>query len=187
MFLPAGYHRNVFHQYPLEFSFRLTIWGVEYMQCRMMTSSNGNIFRVTGLLYGEFTGHRWIPHTKASDAELDVFFGLRLNQQLRKLWTRRWFATLSCSLWRYRNGLTTHFEDRVPVHLSVSYGDVRQVTCPISSCTHSYDLASCGGVRSQFGPLSFCRSAWPLVSRSSGTRGGSDLRESESCAGLPNN
>ena len=28
-----------------------------------MTSSNGNIFRVTGHLCGEFTGHRWIsPH-----------------------------------------------------------------------------------------------------------------------------
>ena len=38
-----------------------------------MTSSNGNIFRVTGHLYGEFTGHRWIPHTKASDAELWCF------------------------------------------------------------------------------------------------------------------
>ena len=25
----------------------------------MMTSSNGNIFRVTGLLWGEFTGDRW--------------------------------------------------------------------------------------------------------------------------------
>ena len=36
----------------------------------MMTSSNGNIFRVTGHLCGEFTGHRWIPLTKASDAEL---------------------------------------------------------------------------------------------------------------------
>ena len=36
----------------------------------MMTSSNGNIFRVTGHLCGEFTGHRWIPRTKASDAEL---------------------------------------------------------------------------------------------------------------------
>ena len=36
----------------------------------MMTSSNGIIFRVTGLLWGEFTGHRSIPRTKASDAEL---------------------------------------------------------------------------------------------------------------------
>ena len=39
----------------------------------MMTSSNGNIFRVTGPLWGEFTGHRWIPLTKASDAELWCF------------------------------------------------------------------------------------------------------------------
>ena len=39
----------------------------------MMTSSNGNIFRVTGPLCGEITGPRWIPHTKASDAELWCF------------------------------------------------------------------------------------------------------------------
>ena len=39
----------------------------------MMTSSNGNIFRVNGPLCGEFTGHRWIPLTKASDAELWCF------------------------------------------------------------------------------------------------------------------
>ena len=30
----------------------------------MMMSSNGNIFRVTGPLCREFTGHRWIPRTK---------------------------------------------------------------------------------------------------------------------------
>ena len=35
----------------------------------MMTSSNGNIFHVTSPLCGEFTGHRLIPLTKASDAE----------------------------------------------------------------------------------------------------------------------
>ena len=39
----------------------------------MMTSSNGNIFRVTGHLCGEFTGPRWIPRTQASDAELSCF------------------------------------------------------------------------------------------------------------------
>ena len=39
----------------------------------MMTSSNGNIFCVTGLLCGEFTGHRWISRTKGSDAELWCF------------------------------------------------------------------------------------------------------------------
>ena len=51
---------NTVYQYLLTHSF-------------MMTSSNGNIFRVTGRLCGEFTGPRWIPHTKASDAELWCF------------------------------------------------------------------------------------------------------------------
>ena len=40
---------------------------------RMITSSNGNIFPVTGPLCGEFTGHQWFPLTKASDAELWYF------------------------------------------------------------------------------------------------------------------
>ena len=41
---------------------------------KMMTSSNGNVFRVTCHLCGEFTGGRWIPKTKASDGELWCFF-----------------------------------------------------------------------------------------------------------------
>ena len=40
----------------------------------MVTSSNGNIFHVTGHLCGEFTGPRWFPRNKASDAELWYFF-----------------------------------------------------------------------------------------------------------------
>ena len=39
----------------------------------MTMSSNGNIFRVTGLFREKFTDYRWIPHTKASDAELWYF------------------------------------------------------------------------------------------------------------------
>ena len=39
----------------------------------MKTSSNGNIVRVTDHLCGEFTDQRWIPHTKASDAEVWCF------------------------------------------------------------------------------------------------------------------
>ena len=38
-----------------------------------MTSSNGNILRVTDPLCGEFTGRRWIPLTKVSDAVLWCF------------------------------------------------------------------------------------------------------------------
>ena len=39
----------------------------------MITSSNGNIFRVTGHLCREFPGHRWIPRKKASGVELWCF------------------------------------------------------------------------------------------------------------------
>ena len=39
----------------------------------MMTSSNGNIFRVTGPLWRRSTRHRWIPLAKVSDAELWCF------------------------------------------------------------------------------------------------------------------
>ena len=50
----------------------------------MMTSSNGNIYHVTGHLCGEFIGYGWILRTKASDAKLYCFlwFDLRLNKRL---------------------------------------------------------------------------------------------------------
>ena len=70
----------------------------------MMTSSNGNIFRITGLLCGEFTGHRWIPPTKASDAELWYVF-LSVPKQS---WGW-WFETPSPSLWRHCNDLCAYF------------------------------------------------------------------------------
>ena len=47
--------------------------GVPQCNSVMMTSLNGNFFRVTGHLCGEFIGPRWIPHTNASDAELWCF------------------------------------------------------------------------------------------------------------------
>ena len=70
----------------------------------MMTSSNSNIFRVTGLLWGESTGHRWIPLTKAVTRSFDVFFNLRLNKRLSKQSRRRWFETPWHSLWRHSIG-----------------------------------------------------------------------------------
>ena len=39
----------------------------------IMTSSNRNIFRATGPLWGECSGHQWIYLTKTSDAELWCF------------------------------------------------------------------------------------------------------------------
>ena len=53
----------------------------------MMTSSNGSI---TGPLYEEFTGRRWIPLTKASDAELWCFLWSALMFSLIYAWTNGW-------------------------------------------------------------------------------------------------
>ena len=75
----------------------------------MMTSSNGNIFHVIASLCGEFTGDRWIPHTKASDAVLWWFFHLRLNKRLNKQSWGWWFETPSYTLWRHCNEHRTIF------------------------------------------------------------------------------
>ena len=56
----------------------------------LMTSSNGNVIRVTGPLCGEFTGH--------------VFFHLRMNKRLSKQSWGWWFETPSWSFWCHCNG-----------------------------------------------------------------------------------
>ena len=50
----------------------------------IMTSSNGNIFRVTGPLLGEFTGHQWSRLTKASDVELWCFIWSAPEQTVKQ-------------------------------------------------------------------------------------------------------
>ena len=69
----------------------------------MMTSSNGNIFRVTSHLCGEFTGSRWIPHKKPVTRSFNVFFDLRLNKRLSKQWWGWWFDMPWGPLWRHCN------------------------------------------------------------------------------------
>ena len=59
----------------------------------MMTSSDGNIFRVTGPLCREFSCHRWILRTRAVTRSFDV-----------KQSCGWWFETPSRSLWRHCNG-----------------------------------------------------------------------------------
>ena len=54
-------------------------------------------------LWRQSTGHRWIPLTKASDAELWCFLDLRLNKRLSKQPMLRWSKTPSRSLWRHCN------------------------------------------------------------------------------------
>ena len=48
----------------------------------MMTSSNGNIFRATGHLCGEFAGPGEFPAQGPVTRSFDVFFDLRLKKWL---------------------------------------------------------------------------------------------------------
>ena len=50
----------------------------------ILTSSNGNIFRVTGHLCREFTGPGEFPAQRLVTRSFDGFFDLRLNKRLSK-------------------------------------------------------------------------------------------------------
>ena len=75
----------------------------------MTTSSNGNIFRVTGHLCVEFSGDRWIPNAKASDAELWYNFVIcALHKPLSKQSWCWWLEIPSRLLWRQCNDNMRH-------------------------------------------------------------------------------
>ena len=63
----------------------------------IMTSSNGNIFRVKMPFVREFPSQR--PVTR----NFNVFFDLRPNLRLSKHAQGCWFETPSCPLWRHCN------------------------------------------------------------------------------------
>ena len=69
----------------------------------MMTSSNGNIFRVTVPLCGEFTGPGDFPTQRPVTRSFDIFFDLRMNKRLSKQPWGWWFEMASWSLWRQCN------------------------------------------------------------------------------------
>ena len=75
-------------------------WQQSRVEC-MMTTSNGNIFRVTSLLWGEFTGE--FPSQRPVTRSFYVFFDLYLNKQLSKQSWGWWFETPSRPLWRNSN------------------------------------------------------------------------------------
>ena len=78
----------------------------------MMTSSNGNIFSVTGPLCVEFTGQ--FPLDRPVTRSFDVLFDLRLNWRLSKQSWDWWFETPSRSLWRHRNEYKVSFNQVIP-------------------------------------------------------------------------
>ena len=74
-----------------------------------MTSSNGNIFCVTGLLCGEYTGR------------FDVFVDLSLNKRSSKQSRRGWFKTPPRLLWRHNNDIGYKHLFLRPIFLTALY------------------------------------------------------------------
>ena len=70
----------------------------------MVTSSNGNIFRVTSHLCGNPPVTSEFPAPRPVTRSFDVFFDLRLNERLSTQSWSWWFETLSRPLWRHSNG-----------------------------------------------------------------------------------
>ena len=85
----------------------------------MMLSSNGNIFRVTGPLWGESNGDRWIPITRSMTQSFEVFVDLCLSKQSR----RRRFETPS--LWRHCND-----NDDISIFIIAKYGNLPRIILP---------------------------------------------------------
>ena len=79
--------------------------GLQRSSCTkpMMTSSNGNIFRVTGLCEGNPPVTGGFPSQRPETRSFDVFFDLRLNKRLSKRSRCWWFEAPSRSLWRHCN------------------------------------------------------------------------------------
>ena len=95
----------------------------------MMTSSKGNIFRVTDHLWGESTGHRWIPLTEASDAELWCFLWSAPEQMGNQTIEPPVIKTQSRSLWRHCNGFNAlRYSDTIWCQIT------RSSMCQVVTC-----------------------------------------------------
>ena len=84
----------------------------------MMTSSNGNFFRATGPLCGEFTGHDEFPAQRPVTRDFDVVFDLRPDKQLSKHSWGWWFETPSRPLWRHCNDVDLSTWEHFPHNLT---------------------------------------------------------------------
>ena len=103
----------------------------------MMTSSNGNIFRVTGHLCGEFTGPGEFPTQRPVTRGFDVFFDLHPNKRLSKKWWGWWFETPSYPLWRHRN---VHVKSRATESLFYNMGSDLAGSCANQSGLQIIDI-----------------------------------------------
>ena len=101
-----------------------------YWRCAMrimMTSSNGNIFRVTGPFCGEFTGPGEFPAQRPVTRSFDVFY-FPLNKRLSTQWWGWWFETPSRSLWRHCNDMFVFRGSKIK-KLELTLGIKYQLQC----------------------------------------------------------
>ena len=111
----------------------------------MMTSSSGSFFRVTGLLFGKFTDHRWIPSAKDQWCGALMFSLIcALNKRLSKQWWGSWFQTPSRRLLRHRN-VAWVFLWTWHKHLSIPSSQEYMTWWRHQMETFSASLALCGG------------------------------------------
>ena len=118
---------------------RPVVWKHMHGGPSMMTSSNGNIFRVTGHLCGEFTGPGEFPTQRPVTRSFDVFFDLSLKKRLSKESRGWWFQTQSRPLWRHCNaeaGDCSHpppmaHRDMVTTHSSMQLQLYRTISLPV--------------------------------------------------------
>ena len=104
-----------------------------------MTSSNGNISRVSGHLCGEFTGN-----SRAVSRSFDVSFDLCLNKRLRKQSWGWWFETLSRPLWRHCDESFGHLVQAnldMPTRITCGIFNVRLLCNPLDEVNTTADDA----------------------------------------------
>ena len=84
----------------------------------MMTQSNWNIFRVTGLLYGEFTGRPWSPVQRPVTRSFDI--------SLTWAWTNGWVNSRNAGDLRHHRAhrdVTVMFV--LPDYFTITFATVR--------------------------------------------------------------
>ena len=89
----------------------------------MMTSSNGNILRVTGHLCREFAGPGEFPAQRPVTRSFGVFFDLRLNKRSSKQPWGWWFETPSWSLLRHCNDVLSRLDAVKPTKYEYDSND----------------------------------------------------------------
>ena len=108
--------RNLYNDCPTYFLIKLTVyecseivgnkalWKGLHLQRKMMTSSDGNIFRVIGPLCGNSPVTGEFPSERPVMRSFDVSFDLCLNRRLSKQSIRRLFETPPCLLFDFLEG-----------------------------------------------------------------------------------